>query len=185
MLKLAIGLFVIGLRGVGASMILQVELSIPDGNIPICLGEVRMQYIEEVPRRACFHMRESGQKIHSPAHFQHISRDTAATVPISIRDQDVMTELFVLELSPAANDSMRRHHAIIGGIARGSILAFSWCINEIGHDFAAIDAAPEEEIMGNRIILIPADLRGHKGVDFAELKNLRQGPAVAKHVRQP
>ncbi|MNI55879.1 hypothetical protein D3C73_1108550 [compost metagenome] len=39
--------------------------------------------------------------------------------------------------------------------------------------------------MGHTVILVPANLRRHERIDSRFAQNLRQGPAIAKDIRQP
>ena len=56
---------------------------------------------------------------------------------------------------------------------------------EAGEHLTAVDALPEEGVIGQLVVLIPADLGSEELVHPGFQQNLGQGGAVAEHVRQP
>ena len=59
------------------------------------------------------------------------------------------------------------------------------CRDKMGQHLCSVDPLPVEGVVGDLVDLVPADLRGHEGVDANALENLRQRPAVAENVGQP
>ncbi|MNC07985.1 hypothetical protein D3C75_555550 [compost metagenome] len=55
----------------------------------------------------------------------------------------------------------------------------------MGQHFTAINTSPFEGVVRHAVILVPADLRRHKGIDTRFAQDLRQCPAVAENIRQP
>ena len=52
-------------------------------------------------------------------------------------------------------------------------------------DRAAVDAPPLKGVVGQHVLIVPADLCRDEGVDLALLEDLRQSGGIAEHVRQP
>ena len=55
----------------------------------------------------------------------------------------------------------------------------------MGEDLGAVDAPPDDGVVGHLVDLVPGQLGGHEVVDAALLHDLGQGAGVAEHVRQP
>ena len=173
------------LRGVGATMVLQIQLAVPDGHVLIGVLKVLVHAAEEIAGAVGFDVGQTRQLIHGAAHLEHVAVHAAAAVAVAVGQQRLAGQVLVVELAPAAQHGARADHAVVGGEAALVKVAHLGCGDEIGHDLAAVDAAPLEQIVGHGVVLVPADLRGHEGVDAHALQNLRQRPAVAEHVGQP
>ncbi len=55
----------------------------------------------------------------------------------------------------------------------------------MGQQFSAVNTSPGERIVGEAIVLAPADFGGKEIFDAALDSNLGQGPGVTKHIRHP
>ena len=184
-LHMAVGLLIICLRGIGSSVILQIQLSVPGMHVTVCVVHILVHLAEEFSGSSRLYIGQSRQLVHSPAQLQHLSGNTAAAVSVSVGDQGIFAEILVLEFFPASDYGVGSHHTVVGGIPGRGVLSLAGCIYKVGEDFASVDSSPFEQIIGNGVELVPADLRGHESVNLTQLQNLRQRPAVAEYIRKP
>ena len=129
--------------------------------------------------------RHAGNAVNGPDVFNHASGGAAASIPVSVGNQDLPAQLLILELPPGSHDGFRRNFPVIGGSPSRYRHAGGGHIHEIGEHFRPVNAAPAEQVVGNGVELVPADFRSHEGIQAAKLHNLGQRPAVAEHIRQP
>ncbi|MNT73695.1 hypothetical protein D3C72_2124330 [compost metagenome] len=55
----------------------------------------------------------------------------------------------------------------------------------MGQYLTAVYPSPMERIVRHAVVLAPADLGRHEGINTRFAQNLRQSPAVPKNIRQP
>ena len=56
---------------------------------------------------------------------------------------------------------------------------------EVRQHLGAVQALPVERIVGQTVVLVPADLDREEVLEAGLLDQLRQVPGVAEHVREP
>ncbi len=153
--------------------------------IPVCIVKLLMQPFEEVPGLACLYVGQARNGIHRPAHFQHIAVHTAATVTVAIGNQSLLAQLLIPEFSPASYDRMRSYHPVVGGETLLYGVPHLRCVDKISHYLGSVDSPPLKQVIRNAVILVPANLGCHEGINLTLLQYLRQRPAISEHVRQP
>ncbi|MEZ4590755.1 MAG: hypothetical protein R3D55_06385 [Chloroflexota bacterium] len=94
--RLPVCFFVAGLGGVGAAMVFQVQLAVPDGQLAV---QLRLHLAEKVDHLAAPHLGHSGKM----ANFANspISWWAAAAVAVTVRHQQMAGGLFLLKGAPA------------------------------------------------------------------------------------
>ena len=101
-------------------------------------------------------------------------------------DEGLVGVLLLLEAGPGAGHHGGLVCAGVGGVDVG--LAGLGEVPrgaEAGEHLAAVDALPEEGVIGELVVLVPADLGGKELIHPGFPEDLGQGGAVAEHVRQP
>ena len=185
-LVLAVGALVAGHGGERAAVVLEIELALP-GVEPGVVLHARFQFAEILAGELLAHLRYAlDAALHALGHFQHLAGGAAAAVAVAKGHQDVVVDLLVLIALPAAHDGVRVQAAVVGG--EKVLLHVLPHVNggdEVREHLAAVDAAPDEGVVGDLVDLVPGQLGGHEIVDAAALHDLRQGAGIAEHVRQP
>ena len=100
-LALAIGALDAGLTGVGAAVILQVELAVPHGQpfTGLCL-----EILEKSPGGAWAHTGRTGMIGQPPTVLQHLRGRAAAAIPPAEEGEQFTVCLFLLIIPPRADD---------------------------------------------------------------------------------
>src|SRR5699024_1598780 len=88
-LHMAVGFLIICLRGIGSSVILQIQLSVPGMHVTVCVVHILVHLAEEFSGSSRLYIGQSRQLVHSPAQLQHLSGNTAAAVSVSVGDQGI------------------------------------------------------------------------------------------------
>ena len=169
MLQMTVHILIVRLRCVGAAVILQIKLPIPDRHIPVGLLHIFMHFPEK--RTGCprLHMRQSRRLIHGTAHHEHLPVHTAASVAITVSDQCLPTQILIAELLPAAQNGAGRHVTAVSGEPGRHLPPLIRRVDKVCEHLRAVDAPPPEQIIWNGVVLVPADLGSHKGINLAEL----------------
>ena len=184
-LGLAVGALVARHGGVGAAMILKVQLALPHRQAFAAL-HARVQFVKVGARKGLAHARQARDALfHAVGIFQHRAGGAAAAVAIAIGNQNVIVDFLLLIALPAADQRVRVQHAVIGGKEVFHRLPHAQGGDQVRQDLRAVDATPAEGIIGHFVKLIPGQLGCHKILDAALLHDLRQRAGIAKHVRQP
>ena len=110
-------------------------------------------------------------------------RRASAAISVAKGKKHIAVEILLLIALPAADHLRWIQIPIIGGDPILLLLDRIHGGNKMREHLAAVDAAPKEGVVRQLIILIPGNLGGHKIIDPALLHNLRQGGAVAEHIR--
>ena len=169
MLHMAVHLLIVRLRCVGAAMILQIKLAIPDRHVPVGPLHIFMHFPEKRTGCPCLHMRQSRRLIHGAAHHEHFPVHTAASIAITVSDQRLPAQIFVAELLPASKNGAGRHMSTVSGEPIRHSPSLIRRVDKIREHLRTVDAPPPEQIIWNGVVLVPADLGGHECVNLAEL----------------
>ena len=173
------------MAGIGTAMVFQIQLPVPGIYKLVGIFHRLLQLFKIVPRSGGLDVRKAGNFVQTSAHFQHIPVYAAAPVPEAVRNQQVPVHVLFAVSVPDALDGFGQKPSVIG-IKPAARLAVRFRRgNEMGQHFAAVDPLPVEGIVGHPVILVPADLGGHKHVDAGFFQDLGQGPGIAEHVRKP
>ena len=177
-LHAAVGLFVIGLGGVGAPVELQVELAVPhrDIAVPGVLLHRLVELLAELVHPAHLDPRHAGDAAHPAGGFQHIPVGAAAAVTVAHAGEKGGVQVLVVIALP--------HGSNLPGCG-GAAAAGAVPLDEVGQHRGAVQATPVEGVVGQLVLVVPAQLGGDEGVNLALFENLRQSGGVAEHVRQP
>ena len=184
-LQTAVHFLIISLRSVGSPVILQIQLPVPGMHITVSVLHIFVHFPEKCSGSAGLHIWQPRNRIHGTAHGEHFPVDTASSVPVSIRYESIPADVLIPELLPASKNRPRIHVPVIRGEPVRHLPSFVRRVDKICENLRAVDSPPPEQIIGNRVKLVPADFCRHKCINLAELQNLRQRPAVSEHIRQP
>ena len=186
LLGAAVALLVPTHGGVGAAVVLKVELALPGFQTAVVL-HARIQLVEIGPGRGLADHGDARDTLfHALGGLQHLPGGTAAAVAVAVADQDVVVDLLILVALPAAHDGTGVEHAVVGGEeALLRILVDAGGGNQVGQNLGAVDAPPDEGVVGDAVDLIPGQLGGHEVVDAGLAHDLGQGTGVAKDIGQP
>ena len=176
---------VAGLGGIGSPVVFQVELPVPKGYIAIRFLHVFMDFFKKFLGICGFNIRHAGDTVNRPDIFNHASRGSAASVSVSVGNENLPAQIFIFKFTPGADNGFGSDFSIVGRASARYRHAGGRYVHKICQHFRPVDPAPPEQVVGYGIILVPADFRCHKGIQAAQLHNLRERPAVAEHVRQP
>ena len=158
------------LRGVGAAVQLQVQLTVPHRGIRI-LGpgpfEELLGGAELDPGRT---LQIGGA---APGGHHLAGGSAAAVAPAEQVDPDRRAAL-LLEVALEVGELGPGQRPVVG-IGR----------REVGEDAGAVDALPAEGVVGEGVGLIPGDLLGQEELVAGQCRDLRQRGGVAEGVRQP
>ena len=179
-LALAVVTFGAGLAGQRAAMQFQVELTVPDRQI-LRLG---LDTLEELPHRARPHARTARHVGHQGGVVQHLAGRPAAAIAMAVGRYEFAVCLLLVEVAPGAQHLLRRHHAVVGRAVR-QMADFVRRGHEVGQHPCAVDALPPEQLVGQAVILVPADLRRDEPVQAGLSDQLRQRAGEAERVGQP
>ncbi len=176
-LALAVGPLVAALGGIRAAVQLQVQLAVPGGQQ---IARCGLKVPEKIPYVGLAHTRRGREGPHFADVLQHLACRATPTVAMSKDHEQLLLQLLLLEIRPGAQGLGGRGHGVIGTDKR-------WAGRgaEMDQHPAAVDPLPPEAVVGQAIVLIPADLDGHKIFQAGLLDQLRQRPRVSKDVRQP
>ena len=187
---LAVVPLVLGDGGISAPVVFQVQLPHPPrdtsglrgagAQVRLQLGHVVLGGVDPGPGQA------GEAPGRAPLGFQIVAGGAAAAVAEAVSNDRLVGELLLLEAVPGAQD-----HRGLGGAGIGRVdvpLAGLGHVPggaEAGEHLAAVDALPEEGVIGQLVVLVPADLGGKELIHPGFPEDLGQGGAVAEHVRQP
>ena len=165
-----IALFGVRLRGVGASVQLQIHLAQPHrwGRV------VGLGLLEETLRTGHPDRRGSLKVCGAPGCGDHFPGWSAAAVAPAERHQGNVAA----PLLPVIALRVRQLAAVqlgVVGVHR----------REVGEQPGTVDAFPEEGVVRHHVLLIPGNLLGQEPVDPGRRHDLRQGPGVTEGIRQP
>ena len=162
-------------------MVLQVQLTVPDGHITP-LGEFVLEAFEEVTRAAHLHAREAWQLLETPAGLDHLDRWASATVAVTERHQQLILQLAVLKARPRAAGDARQQRAVIRGVLARPERRRA---EKVHQHLATVGTPPAKRVMRNTVGLAPAHLVGDEVRQSSRRHQRRQGPAEAEGIRQP
>ena len=126
-----------------------------------------------------------------PGVFQHFRRGPAAAVAPAVGQQVVGVQLLLLVALPAAHDLPGLQHPVVGGdpqvlgLVAGGMAHVVPGGGEMSENLRAVDALPQEGVVGELVDVVPAQLGGHEIVHAALFADLWQGRRVAEHVGEP
>ena len=130
-------------------------------------------------------MGHTGNLVNPPAPFQHIPGDAAAPVPKTIGDQQVLVHIFFCIGIPYALNGFGDQLPVVGVKPASRLAVHCGGGDKMGEHAAPVNSLPVKGVMGHPVILVPADLGGHKHINTGFTQNLGQCPGIAKHIRQP
>ncbi|MNC56530.1 hypothetical protein D3C75_1061360 [compost metagenome] len=128
--------------------------------------------------------RNARHLVKAAAHFQHFAVNAPAAITISVGEQQLAVQILIPVLIPDALNGEGFNQTVVCVIPGAGVRPFR-CGNKMGQHFTAVNASPAERIMRHTVILAPADLGGHEGINARFAQNLRQCPAVAKYIGEP
>ncbi|GFI48825.1 hypothetical protein IMSAGC020_00020 [Lachnospiraceae bacterium] len=184
-LHLPVHALIVRLACVGAPVIFQIQLPVPGMHVLVRMLHRIVESAEIFSRRRHLHVRKSRNLVKPSSALQHIPVHAAAPVAVTKGDQQILIHLLVTVCVPHSLYRPREQIAVVS-IEPG--IPFSPRLrrrDEVRQDLAAVDPLPLERIVRHTVILIPADLGGHEGVDPRLFQDLRKRPGIAEHVRQP
>ncbi len=159
------------LGGVSTAVVFQIELA-------ISLGQQRLvqvlQMAEEVPAGGKAESAYSFQILLSEAIFDMVAGRAPAAVTNAIEVQESVADI-------ALGIALFRFQEG-GGIVREVIVVGGQLMRQ---NPGAVDAFPEEEVVGKGVGLVPAQLLGNECIHTAALHQLGQVAAETEAVRQP
>ncbi len=183
-LALAIGTLVAALGGVGAAVVLQVELAVPGRQAVSDLG---FQLAKELPHFAALDLRRGGETPHLADVLQHLPRGTAAAVAVAERHQQRRRQagpapVFLLEVVPGPDGLLRRSIGVVGaGVSAAALRGGA----EMGEDARPVQALPPEGVVRQTVVLIPPQFGGEKVLQPRLFDQLGKIPGIAEHVGKP
>ena len=186
LLATAVVLLVLGLGGIGSSVELQVELTLPYGEAGITV-HLLLQTGKEVACEIDLEGGSAGDTLfQSAGDLQILLGGAAAAIAVSEGQKGLFGQLLLLEAVVRTGHHSRVGSAYVGGISRrnttgGNVLSGQ----EIGVDLGAVDSFPQEGIVGHHVGIVPADLGGDEPIHTALAEDLGQGGGIAEHVGQP
>ena len=185
-LALAVALLVPGHGGVGAPVVLEVEFAFPGFQAAVILDPL-IQFVKVDPSGLLADLGNAADALlHTDGGLQHLAGGAAAAVTVTVGNQDVVVDLFILVALPAAHDGVGMEHSVVGGEeALLGVLTNAKGGDQVGQHFASVDAPPNEGVVGNLVELVPGKLSGHKVINAGLLHDLGQCAGVAEHVREP
>ncbi len=182
-LRPAVGVLGAPLTGVGAAVVLEVELLLPDRRLVEILRRQHraLDRREERFGRALLDPGHPRQVAEPPPGLQHPAGRAAAPVAPAEEIEQVVVDVLLIVDAVGPRDLLGGHVAVVGEVAlpggrRG---------DEVGEDFRAVGAAPAEGVVGQPVGVVPGHLAGHEMGDARAAQDLRQRPGVAEDVRQP
>ena len=112
-------------------------------------------------------MGHAGNTVNRPDILNHASGGAAASVPMPVRNEDLMAQILIFKFPPGTDNGFRRNFPVIRGASSRNRHAGGRDIHKISQHFGTVYPAPPEQVVGNRVILVPADFGGHKGIQAA------------------
>ncbi|MNO19361.1 hypothetical protein D3C76_90930 [compost metagenome] len=163
-LQLPVHSLVVGLAGICPPVIFQVQLPVPGMNILVRAADRFIQAFKIFIRTPRPDFRNPGHLIKTAAHFQHFAVDSPAAIAVSVGEQQLAVEILVPVLIPDSLNGEGFDQPIVGIIPGAGIRSFGRS-DKMGQHFAAVNPPPVKRVMRHAVILAPADLRGHKGIN--------------------
>ena len=170
------------LRSVGSSVIFQIQLAIPSWYMTVCRRNGLLKIFEIIIGRSRNYFRKSWHSLQMASHLQHITVHSAASVSISVSQKQILIDLFIMVKIPYPFYRCRIDKPII---CITTIIAKSRSAHKVRQYFGTIHTDPAESIVRHMVVLVPANLNGHKIVNSGTLQDLRQCPAVTKYIGKP
>ena len=159
-----------GLRGVGAAVVLEVQLADHRRQ----LAGVRLQRVEELVAGRHRRARHALQVADPAQRLQHLRRRAAAAVAPAEHQQAAAGAVVVLVVARGA--------AQLGDLHRGVVRVGR---REVREHLRAVDALPGERVVRRRVEAVPGQLLGQEPADAGAAHDLRQLAVVAEHVGVP
>ena len=160
----------LALGGEGAPVHLQVQFAVPGSQVGVALQVL----VQERRTAGHFRLGHDAQLLEAPCHLQHLGGAAAAAVAVAEHAQGLSAHLLVLVALPVLLD--------LAGHVPGDEVGG----RHAGIHAGAVDALPEEVVVGEAVGIVPGGhLVGDEVIHAALFQDLRQDPAVAEHVRQP
>ena len=180
-LGLAVGAFAAALGGVGAAVVLQVQLAVPGGQVG---AAGCFQVAEEVAGGALAGLRQAGEARHRTQVFEHFAGRAAAAVAVAKGHEDVLLDFLLLEVLPGIQGGLRVGRGVVGAGSDGGAAVLRRGA-EMGQHARAVQPLPPERVVRHAVVLVPAQLDGEKVVQPGLFDELRQRPGIAEDIRQP
>ncbi len=170
-------------RGVGAAMVLQIELAAPRGNLPV--HHALLHAAQEVANKSGSCIGDPGDALFLAFdHFDLLGGGTSAAVTVAVGDHYLVREHFLLVAIVGADHHARICGANVGTAVCGKLAQISRG-QEVGIDRCAVDALPAEGVVGHGVGVVPADLGGHEPIHSRFAQDLRECGRVAEYVGEP
>ena len=176
-----IGAFVAGLRGVGAAMIFEIEFAVPNGRA-IFFFEFAGEDFKKCFNAGLFDLWQRREIFHHFDIFKHLACGTAAAIAEAICHEQVLVQIFLLEVLPRAKRFFGVCHGVIGA---GKRTAKFLDRAEVGEDLRAVNALPHKGVIRQAVVLTPTDLDGHEIFQVPPADELRQRPCITEDIGQP
>ena len=179
----AVGPFDAGLGGVGAAMVFEVQFAVPGGE---AVAGGLFQAAEEVVHAPQADTRQRGEGFHLPQVLDHRAGGAAAAVAVAVDEEQRRRRarrpgVFGLELAPRAEHLGGGPVAVVGAAVRAAVGGRA----EVGQYPRAVQSLPPEGVVGEAVVLVPAQLGGVEVLQPGLAEQLGQAPGVAEGVRQP
>ena len=146
---------VAALGGVRPAVVFQVELPVPDRQIVSDLRFHRSEEVNHGPLAHAGHGRELPQHIEV---LQHLPGGPATAISMPKGQQEIMAQFLLLELSPRSDDLLRGGLGVVSAHPVG----VAGSADEMCQDACAVYSLPQEGVVWESVVLVPADLRGHE-----------------------
>ena len=170
------------LRSVGSSVIFQIQLAIPGWYMTVCRRNGLLKIFEIIIGRSRNYFRKSWHSLQMASHLQHITVHSAASVSVSVSQEKILIDLFIMVKIPGTFYRCWIDNTII---CIAAVIRKCRNTHKMSQNFRTIHSNPAESIVRHMIILVPANLNGHKIVNSGTLQDLRQCPAVTKYIGKP
>jgi hypothetical protein len=161
------------LTGERAAVGLEVELAAPHRHRCIAVGVA----FDPLEHRCGGPDLEGGTRLdagEAAGAFEHLASRAAPTVAVAERHQRVGAPGVVLEVGDREVEFLRCDLGVVGVDRR-----------EVGEHLRAVEALPPERAVGERVLLVPAELLGDETVHAPRSEDLRQPGRVAEDVGDP
>ena len=166
-------------------MVFEVKLPFPYRK-PSVSGNAFFQFIEIRAGKFLSDGRNAlNAFFHADGSLQHLSGRAAAAVPVAVRNENVVVDILILIAHPAAHNSIRMKHAVIGRKIIFDGLADAQRRDQMRQHFRTVDAPPHHRIVRYFVKLVPGQFRRHKIIDAALFHDLRERPRISEDIRKP
>ena len=168
-----------------SSVVFKIEFPFPYRQ-PGAVSHTFLQLIKVGPGKfLADHRNPPDSFFHAQGSLQHLPGRPAASVPITVGNQNIIVDVLVLVAHPSAHNRVRVQSSVVSGKKIMDRLMYIESCNQVSQHLTSVNSSPHHRVVRNLIELIPRQLCGHKVIDPAFLHDLRQGSRITEYVRQP